>query len=448
MFHELFLSFLAGLITLMKKHSYIEMAISPTQVLLMCMGLSRARLGGPGAVMELLLKQNEKESSNEFSMVAVFWDKYFYTYSQLSKETKMPVVDRFKPRSVGYWIHIVARHLRFLWNVRNAIKGEYSARIIHCHDFVSSYLSRLFFRRRYPIVQTIHSKGGLREIFTVYPTLRGSLWGRIARHVEQTAIRKADMVVFPSRGSRALFEAENPGLLDDKNTHIIYNGIDLEELDTIPENPATLARLDIPEGAFLLLSVAALVPEKGLDTLMQAVAALSTELRKRIRVLIIGREGPLLQQVRSLIVNNGLEETVRLIGFLERKDLVQLMRRATLFVYTPRVSVFDLVLLEVAALGTPIITTAVGGNLEMLDKESALMVPPDDPQALSEKIEQALADKELRQRIGANARIRIRTHFTLEANLNSYKALYAELLNNAKKVDRGDLLWHVHSNEV
>lgn len=403
-------------------------AASPAQVLVVCTELSRRRLGGPGVMMELLLKQHENAGANGFSMVTVFREKHFHTYAQLEAEAKASVVDRFRPASLGYWANAALGRLGFLWNVRSAMRGDHSGRVIHCHDFVSSYLAQLFFRGRYPIIQTIHAKGGaVREIVAENSGLEGSFWEKVAKHVEWTSIRKADVVVFTSRGSRELFRKEHPGLLDGKDERIIHAGVDLDELDAIPDDPAIAARYGIPADAFLLLTVAALVPDKGLDTLVEAIAALPAEIRGRVRALVIGRDGPLREKLESLIAERGLKDNVRLIGFVDRQDLVQLMRRAALFALTPSISVFDHVLMEVGALGTPIVTTAVGGNLEMFDADSALMVPPEDPGALADAIARALEDEGLRQRVGEAARTRVRTRFSLDALLNAYEDLYAEV---------------------
>ena len=412
----------------MREKAPVTTSALPTQVIVMCTELSRRRLGGPGVMMELLLKQHEAVRRNKYSMVTVFRDKHFPTYSSLRAQTKAPMVERFDTGSIGYWPQVAIGRLGFLLNVLKAMKGRYSGRIIHCHDFVSSYLSSLFLGQRYPIIQTIHARGSaVREIVAENPNLHGSLWENVANHIEATAVRKVDVVVFTSKGSRELFEEEHPGLLGTKDVRVVHAGVDVEELDAIPDNPAILAKYDIPVDTFLLLTVAALVPDKGLDTFVEAIAALPAEIRGRVRALIVGRDGPLRQHVESLIAENGLEDNVWLLGYLKREDLVQLMRRATLFVLTPGVSVFDHVLLEVGALGTPVVTTAVGGNLEMFDPDSALMVPPGEPRALSDVIMRALTDEGLRQRTGANARSRVRARFSLEALLDSYEALYTEV---------------------
>ncbi|MEK7281337.1 MAG: glycosyltransferase family 4 protein, partial [Chloroflexota bacterium] len=268
--------------------------------------------------------------------------------------------------------------------------------------------------------------GGVREALLQNPIYRGTFIEKVMRHIEASAVQRANVVVFTSHGSLALFEGEHPGLLLSKDVRVVYTGIDTEELDSVPENNEVLPKYDVGQSTADVLCVGTLVKDKGVDTLIEAISLLPEDQRSRPSCLVVGR-GPLKEELSSLIENKGLQDRVRLLGFLSRQEFLQLMRSATIFVLPSRVSVFDYILLEAGALGLPIITTAVGGNLEMFDQDSALLVPPDDPQALASAIARLLSDEALRQRLGQNAYHRIRSRFSLEAMFNAYAAIYQEI---------------------
>jgi len=380
-------------------------------------------------MMELLLQQNNSsQNENNIPMTVVFRERYFKSFAELENVKKLPLRNNFKVNSIPYWVDTATGRTRYVLTLLASIRGRDSHLILNCHDFVSSYLCHILFHGRYPLIQTVHAKGGVvREAFNDNPSLIGSFWGKIAKHVEWTSISKADVVTFTSNGSRQLFEEQHPGLLNNKDVRVIYAGVDLNELASIPIDRDVRKKYAIPENAFLFVSVAALVSDKGLENLIEAIALLPSEIRSNVRCLIVGRDGPLRKKLESTIIEKGLQNTVLLVGFMERSDLVNLMREATAFVLTPRVSVFDHVLLEVGALGTPIITTAVGGNLEMFDAESAILIPPGDSRALVSALLDILKDDERRKRLGMNVQKRIRSLFTVRTLYNSFQNLYLEL---------------------
>jgi len=299
--------------------------------------------------------------------------------------------------------------------------------IFHSHDVISAYLCRLRYRKKYPLVFTMHSKGGaVREAVLQYPIFRGTFVERLWRHMERTVVRSADIVTFPSKGAAALFENEYQGMFQDKDVRVAYTGVDTAELDSVTGDSSVLAKYGIGPEASVILCIGALIKDKGIDTLIEAIALLPEDIRSRLSCLVVGR-GHLEGELQSLIAEKGLQDKVKLLGFLARQELLQLMKSATAFVLPSRVTVFDYVLLEVGAMGLPIVTTAVGGNLEMFDEDSALLVPPDEPQALAAAITRVLTDGELRKKLSENVHHRVRSKFSLESMLNSYSAIYEEV---------------------
>lgn len=394
----------------------------------MCAEFSARRTGGPALTVELLLKQHERDADKRLSMAAVFRDKTFETYRALSAVPNVSGFEATQPGTLAYYALALVVGLRFLCKAWLAARGRYAVRIIHCHDYQSAYVARILFGHRVPIILTYHVKGGsVREIVVQNPGLRNSIWYKIAMRIEKLATQWADVVVFTSNGSRELFALEHPGLLDCCEVRVIHTRVDVDELESVPDDRAIREKFGVMQNSHLLLTVAALVPDKGLDTLVNAVAALPPAVRVRTSVLIVGQHGSLRAQLERLILDLGLDRTVRLLGFVDRRDLIQLMRQATLFVLPSRVAVFDYVLLEAGALGVPIVTTSVGGNIEMFDRDSVLFVPPNDSSELAGALARVLSDTDLRARLGANARSHIRRHFGLDLLLRSYGELYSQL---------------------
>jgi glycosyltransferase involved in cell wall biosynthesis len=114
------------------------------------------------------------------------------------------------------------------------------------------------------------------------------------------------------------------------------------------------------------------------------------------------------------------------LGF--RDDIPVLLNEIDLLVHTARQEPLGRVLLEAAACGRPIIATKVGGTPEILAHDaSALLVPPDDPDALTAAMQQMLDDPDLRTRLGNEARRTVAEPFNLRqsaANLHAFWECY------------------------
>jgi glycosyltransferase involved in cell wall biosynthesis len=85
-------------------------------------------------------------------------------------------------------------------------------------------------------------------------------------------------------------------------------------------------------------------------------------------------------------------------------------------------------LLEAMATGLPVITTRVGGNMELFEEnKSGLLFEVRDFQSLAAHLMRLAASSKLRQTFGAAARKHVEEHFTLERRINNYSDMYTEL---------------------
>jgi glycosyltransferase involved in cell wall biosynthesis len=126
-------------------------------------------------------------------------------------------------------------------------------------------------------------------------------------------------------------------------------------------------------------------------------------------------------QVRDL----GLDDRVVLAGM--RRDARAIVGAADVFVMSSRSEGLPLAALEALAAGTPVVAAAVRGVRELLDDgENALLVPPDDPQALAAAVRRVLDDRALAGRLVQAGRAVAARHSD-EAMVQRYLALYDEV---------------------
>jgi glycosyltransferase involved in cell wall biosynthesis len=183
--------------------------------------------------------------------------------------------------------------------------------------------------------------------------------------------------------------------------------------------PAMPPAPDLAGPGKLVVTIARLVPQKGLDVLLEAFAKVPPPAR-----LVIVGEGALRPQLQAQIARLGLGGRVRLAG--ARADIPAVLAAAQLFVLPSRWEGFGLVLLEAMAAGTPILATRVSAIPEVL-ADCGVLVPPDDAPALAAAMLDMLADPDLCAVLAKRGQARLPQVFAPGPMIAATEALYQEI---------------------
>jgi phosphatidylinositol alpha-mannosyltransferase len=179
---------------------------------------------------------------------------------------------------------------------------------------------------------------------------------------------------------------------------IIPNGIDVARYSgNCPRLPA------LSDGRPNVLFVGRLEKRKGLSYLLRAWATVTREFPTARLVVVGGGRG--LQHYRSFVNARGIDN-IMFTGMVSDEDLPRYYQAADVYCApsTGQES-FGIVLLEAMAAGRPIVATTIPGYGEVVTHgREGLLVPPKDPESLAGAIIHLLADRELRQRLGAEGR--------------------------------------------
>jgi glycosyltransferase involved in cell wall biosynthesis len=230
------------------------------------------------------------------------------------------------------------------------------------------------------------------------------------RYVERALGRAANRVITITDALHR-FTVKEVGLRPDKVETIYYG------MDDLPaawgDNPPD----DVPDGARILLAVARLTPQKGIDVAIRALPLLSDD-----TVLVVLGEGPERDVLGRLAHELGVDHRVRLAGRVP--DVAAWLRRATLLVHPARWEGFGLGVLEGMLAGLPIVASNVSSLPELVvDGETGILVLPDDPSALALGIASALEQPHL----GAAGRERAHREFSVARMAEQTVALYRAL---------------------
>jgi glycosyltransferase involved in cell wall biosynthesis len=160
-----------------------------------------------------------------------------------------------------------------------------------------------------------------------------------------------------------------------------------------------------------LLCVAAVIPGKGHDVLVDALAALSDLAWRCTCVGRLDRDPDFAEDVRRRAQEHGVGDRVSLVGPWSGADLDRAYAAADLLVLASHGETYGMVVTEALARGLPVVATAVGGVPEALGTGAAgtppgILVPPGDPAALSAALRVWLGNAEVRERLRRAARER------------------------------------------
>lgn len=248
---------------------------------------------------------------------------------------------------------------------------------------------------------------GRELLFDAVPPPLSIAYGRARRHV----VRNADLLLPVSGFTAGLLQ--NLGA-PDECIEVINNGTDADRFSPVqnPEFRGSIGAHDRP----VILAIGRIVRRKGFDTVIEAMPRVLESLPDAL--LAIAGEGPFETELRALVDRLGLKESVHFCGGIPYEDLPDVYSSADVVAMPsrnepPAVEGFGIVFLEANACERPVIGAATGGIPDaIVDGETGVLVPPDDPVALAGSLIKLLADAPLRERLGRRGRQRVLDAFT------------------------------------
>jgi len=166
---------------------------------------------------------------------------------------------------------------------------------------------------------------------------------------------------------------------------------------------------------------------KGQDVVIKSLAYLkSAGIKPQVRFVGAGRQ---LSMYQALAEEAGVKGQCVFVGSVPHEEMFREMAAAAFTIVPSRSEAFGLVNVESMSVGTPVIASAVGGIPEIIrDGVDGYLVPPDDPEALAEKMKLLLSDPTLREQMGENARQRFLDMFEQTKNIEQQVLWFEELV--------------------
>jgi glycosyltransferase involved in cell wall biosynthesis len=203
---------------------------------------------------------------------------------------------------------------------------------------------------------------------------------------------------------------------------LCYHGIDLKRFPSPPLRPAGADGRD-PENPVIILSIGRLVPKKGYEDLLEALALLPGHLKWRF-VHIGG--GVLSTALKGQARRLGLSDRIEWRGALAFPEVLGAYRKADLFVLASKIAKdgdrdgLPNVLMEAQSQRLPCISTEASGIPELIEHNTTgMLVPPNNPPALAAALGMLIADPMRRSRLASAGESRVRNVFSSTAGIEA-----------------------------
>lgn len=317
--------------------------------------------------------------------------------------------------------------------IRFARRQEIPYDLMHANFFMSGMVA-LQVRQALgvPFVMTFHALGRVRRLSQkeadAFPDVRFA--------IEERLMREADRIIAECPQDR--HDMERHYGASSERIDIVPCGFDPDEFWPVTLDARQFLKLDRNE--FIVLQLGRMVPRKGVDNVIRAVAIMLHQYQIPVRLLIVGGNDeqpdpvatPELGRLMALAAALGVEQAVTFTGQRRREQLRYYYSAANVFVTTPWYEPFGITPVEAMACGTPVIGTAVGGiKTTVVDGETGYLVPPNDPDTLAERLAWLYRHPHLAQRLGWAGMRRAYQHYTWSNVAGQLVDVYENVLEPA-----------------
>ncbi|MCK9512323.1 MAG: glycosyltransferase [Pigmentiphaga sp.] len=311
--------------------------------------------------------------------------------------------------------------------------------VMHANFFMSAQAALPAARAQgCPLVVTFHALGKVRRLHQqsadAFPDSRFA--------IEENIVRQADCLIAECAQDREdllnLYDA------DAKRIRVVPCGYDSAEM--YPQDMALARRrLGWAPAEFRVLQLGRLVPRKGVDNVIRAVARLRSGYGIEARLCIVGGDAPRpdaptsaeMARLMGVCEEEGVRSGVEFAGRRDRWELADYYGASDVFVTTPWYEPFGITPLEAMACARPVVGADTGGiRSTVVDGQTGYLVPPRDPDALARRLAQLAADPALRRRMGMAGRRRAERLYTWGHVADELLNVYARLGDGDRRTRR------------
>lgn len=329
---------------------------------------------------------------------------------------------------------------RFMLRFARRQKIRYD--IIHANFFMSGMVAQQIKKTTgTPFVMTFHALGRVRRLCQgqadAFPDVRFA--------IEEHLMHEADRIIAECPQDKA--DMQQLYGADASRIDVVPCGFDPQEFWPVTDGARRQLGLCIPcdrvdEDEFVILQLGRMVPRKGIDNVIRALAILEAKHRLHARLLVVGGNAPEpdpgstpeIGHLMTLADSLGIRRSVTFTGQRPRSQLRYYYSAANVFVTTPWYEPFGITPVEAMACGMPVVGAAVGGiKSTVVDGQTGYLVPPNNPEALAQKLALLHDSPRTAQRMGWAGMRRAHQSFTWRSVAAQIAAVYEAAINAASQ---------------
>jgi glycosyltransferase involved in cell wall biosynthesis len=296
--------------------------------------------------------------------------------------------------------------------------------VLHVHDWLTapSGISAKHFLRR-PLVATLHSTEYGRSTLQSIDSFTIDSW-------EWWTTYEANKVIVTTYSMR--HEVCGHFHAPWEKVWIIPNAVDVSKFQVSVDRNAVRARYNVGPNEKLVLYVGRLVPQKGVEFLIQAVPRIDGRFGDA-KFVIVG-DGWLRGHLEALANQMGQRWRINFTGFIPDSELIALMRSADVLIIPSVYEPFGIVALEGMAAGVPVVASQVGGLAEVVEHDkTGEYVYMRNPESIAWGVERVLSNPAHAAWLVKNGREAVERVYSWEAVAKKTTELYEDVVKGGKK---------------
>ncbi len=326
------------------------------------------------------------------------------------------LVDRLQ--ALGVETYQLTMRNRFDLKAASSLAGlcrKLGIELIHTHYLRENYIAMLarFFG------------SGAKVIYTNHFILKNDLATRISNRLLNPL--ESGIIAVCNRGREMMISNG----IDASKIRVIFNAVDPEYWGT-PEKSTLRDEFGIEQDTFVILCASRFAHDKGHAYLVRTMAELKKMAPGKF-ICVLAGDGPLLDDIKRLTAELGLEQEILFIGF--RKDIKNLFLGSDLYFNSSEHEASSFLILEALASGLPVVATDMGGNNDIINESTGCgrLVEYEDAMGTAEEILKIMNDRQLLAKLRDNSFKAIREKFNLvkmaEQTYNFYKDITGHVEN-------------------
>ena len=304
------------------------------------------------------------------------------------------------------WFMLAGRNLYRL----KRILLQHNVHLIYCADNLSKFIGGI-----------AGKMSGVKVVAHCHDDFKEDILGKTMR---MFYLMLLDRILTVSDRVKKFFTVKEKGF---QKAITVYNGIDADIFN--PQNvPDDLRNeLGLKKENIVIGSIGVIEKDKGHRYLVEALARLKAKGLTNIVCVICGT-GPLESDLKEFVYAKCLDSEVWFLGF--RDDITRVLKVLDILaLMSLTIESFSMAAVEAMSMEVPVIATNVGGLPEVIeDRQTGILVPPGDIDALCKAIEYLVKNPGVRMEMGKKGREKVLRQFTIKENVRKTEEVFLEVI--------------------